>query len=253
MNRILILVIASGFLRAQDLAAVVKRGEAVFASTCSVGYCHGSKGSVGSAPRLAARGFDQNYIATTVARGISGTAMPPFATTLPRADFAAVVAYVATLNGVTNSSLGGQGSIPPTEPEAPPSAEGARGRALFSEAVRGFGRCSTCHEVDGIGISVATPMSQIPASVSAFRSMSTPQVSTARTDTEAMPALVVSNTKRALVFYDLTTPPPVLRTLEPSALTLSTGSSWRHSSVIESYRDEELGSILEYLRAVLKP
>jgi hypothetical protein len=96
-------------------------------------------------------------------------------------------------------------------------------------------------------------MSQIPANVSAFRSMSTPQVSTARTDTEAMPVLVVSNTKRAVIFYDLTTPPPVLRTLEPSALTLSTGSSWRHSSAVESYRDAELGSILEYLRTVLKP
>jgi mono/diheme cytochrome c family protein len=253
MNRALLLVIASGLLRAQDLADVVKRGEAVFASTCAVGYCHGSKGSAGGAPRLAARGFDQNYIANTVARGISGTAMPSFANTLPRPDFAAVVAYVAALNGIAKPALGGPGSIPATQPEAPTSAEAARGRALFSEAVRGFGRCSTCHEVNGIGISVATPISQIPATVAALRSLSTPQVSTAMAGTESMPALVVSNTKRAAIFYDLTAPPPVLRTLEPSAVEVSTGSSWRHASVIESYSDTELAAILEYLRTVLKP
>src|SRR6516164_4823632 len=135
MNPALVLIIASGFLQAQDLADVVKRGEAVFASTCAVGYCHGSKGSAGSAPRLAARGFDQNYIATTVARGISGTAMPSFARSLPRPDLAAVIAYLATLNGVANPSLGDQGSAPATPPEAPRSAEAARGRALFSDAV----------------------------------------------------------------------------------------------------------------------
>jgi hypothetical protein len=80
--------------------------------------------------------------------------------------------------------------------------------------------------------------------------LSTPQVSTAKTDTETMPALVVSNTKRAVIFYDLTTAPPVLRTLEPSAVTVGTGSSWRHASVIESYNDTDLGAILDYLRAV---
>ena len=253
MNRILILIFAAGFVRAQDLADVVKRGEAVFASTCAVGYCHGSKGSAGSAPRLAARGFDQSYIATTAARGIARTAMPSFASALSRPDFTAVVAYIATLNGIANPSLGDREDIPSTQSKAPPSAEAARGRVLFSDAVRGFGRCSTCHEVNGIGISVATPISQIPASVSVFRSLSTPQVSTAIVDTESIPVLVVSNTKRSVIFYDLTLAPPVLRTLEPSAVEVSTGSSWRHASVIESYSDTELAAILEYLRTVLKP
>jgi hypothetical protein len=31
------------------------------------------------------------------------------------------------------------------------------------------------------------------------------------------------------------------------------GSTWRHASVIGSYNDAELGSILIYLRDVLKP
>src|SRR6516225_5028023 len=41
------------------------------------------------------------------------------------------------------------------------------------------------------------------------------------------PALVISKGSRNVVFYDLTTPPPVLVTAEPSAVRISDGSSWR--------------------------
>ena len=63
-----------------------------------------------------------------------------------------------------------------------------------------------------------------------------------------MPALVVSKRTRGFIFYDLTTPPPVLRTEEPSAAKLTDVSTWKHSSVISSYNDAELEFILEYLR-----
>ena len=41
-----------------------------------------------------------------VARGIPGTGMRSFATVLSRPDLVAVVAYVATLNGVANPKIG---------------------------------------------------------------------------------------------------------------------------------------------------
>jgi mono/diheme cytochrome c family protein len=252
---VLLGALSGALSRAQNLEEIVKRGETVFASTCATGYCHGPKGSPGGAPRLAARGFDQNYIAGTLARGIPGTAMASFAATLSRADFTAVVAYLATLNGmpngIANPSLAVLGSAPPA-PAPTLTPEAARGRALFSDAVRGFGRCSTCHEVNGIGISVATPISEIPASVGALRSLSTPQVSTATANSESMPALLVGNTRRAVIFYDLTTVPPVLRTMDPAAVKIADGASWRHASVIASYNDAELAAILEYLRAAGK-
>ena len=94
-------------------------------------------------------------------RGLPGTAMPAFGTTLSRADLIAVITYVASLNGIANPSINlgpGPGAAGP--PEAALSAEAERGRALFFDAVRGFGRCSTCHEVNGIGISVTTPYRQ---------------------------------------------------------------------------------------------
>src|SRR5580693_4490673 len=78
----------------------IKRGEQVFAKSCATGYCHGVRGQSSGAPRLAGRGFNQAYINNVVTRGIPGTGMASFAAVLSRPDLAAVVAYVATLNGV---------------------------------------------------------------------------------------------------------------------------------------------------------
>jgi mono/diheme cytochrome c family protein len=229
-------------------------GEKVFAQSCATGYCHGAKGAPAGAPRLAGRGFDQTYITNTIMRGLPGTAMPAFGTTLPRADLAAVIAYVAGLNGIANPvvNLGpGPGAVGPAE--TPLSAGAERGRALFFDAVRGFGRCSTCHEVNGVGIPVSTPISQIPADAAALRALATPDVRTVTVDGEAMPALVVSQTKTRALFYDLTSVPPVLRTVNPDALKVTEGSAWRHASVIKAYDDAELAAILSFLREVIKP
>jgi len=45
----------------------------------------------------------------------------------------------------------------------------------------------------------------------------------------------------------------VLRTLEPLSVKIAEGSPWRHASVIGSYSDAELDTILMYLREVVKP
>ncbi len=247
MKRALLLFALPALIPAQDL---VKQGEAVFSKSCATGYCHGARGANGGAPRVAARGFDQAFIRNTVTNGVASTAMPAFGTVLSRADLTAVVAYVASLNGVTNL-VGNSG--PPDTAKVRLSGDAARGRDLFSDSVRGFARCSTCHEVAGIGIPVATPIAHVPAGAAALKALATPQISTATVGSESMPALVVSKTANAVIFYDLTTPPPVLRTESPSAVQTRDGSSWRHASVIGSYNDAELAAILSYLRAVVKP
>ena len=244
-------LIAAGTLAsAQNLPDILKQGEKVFNQTCATGYCHGVKGAAGAAPRLAARGFDQAFVINTVTRGVAGTAMPAFGASLPPSDLIAVVAYVATLNGIANPNLP---AAPAATPQTPLSPEAARGRELFSDAVRGFARCSTCHLVNGIGISVATPIAQIPASVPALRALAAPQVSTATAGGETMPALVLSKTSRNVLLYDLTELPPVLRTFEPASVSVAESSDWRHASVIDSYSDAELRSILMYLHDVVKP
>jgi mono/diheme cytochrome c family protein len=236
----------------QNLADVVKQGEQVFAKTCATGYCHGVRGGPSGAPRLAARGFDQPYIDSVVTRGVADTGMPSFATRLSRPDLVAVVAYVATLNGIANPYFraGGAAAVAPG-PQL--TGEAARGAKLFSEAVRGFGRCSTCHEAGGFGVSVAAPIANVPASAATLKALATPNVKTGSMSGESMPVLVLADGKQGAVFYDLTSAPPVQRNALPGAVKFTDGSNWRHSSAIAAYNDSELDAVLSYLRAVVRP
>jgi hypothetical protein len=107
--------------------------------------------------------------------------------------------------------------------------------------------------VNRIGIPVATPIAKVPADVQTLRALLTPQVSTATMNGESMPALVLTQAKARTMFYDLTSAPPVLRTADPAAAKITAGSAWKHASAIASYKDDELASILTYLRTAVKP
>jgi mono/diheme cytochrome c family protein len=248
---LLLLVPALAWPQSRSQHDALQRGEQVFSQSCATGYCHGSKGGAGGAPRLAGRGFNQAYINGAVARGIPGTGMRSFATVLSRSDLVAVVAYVATLNGVADPNVSLDGSAAALSSKPTLKGEAAVGARLFTEAARGFGRCSTCHEVGGFGISVAAPIAQLPASVAALKALATPNVKTGTLDDESMPVLVLSDGKQSTLFYDLTSAPPVERNAQPGFVKFTDGSSWRHSSVIGAYNDSELATILAYLRAVI--
>jgi mono/diheme cytochrome c family protein len=241
--------------QSQDPAEILRRGEDVYTANCATGYCHGPRGATAGAPRLAARGFDLPFLNGTIGRGVSGTAMAGFSGKLPPGDLAAVVAYVANLNGIVNvaPSAGGLGGATASPSPRSLSPDATRGRDLFIDAVRGVDRCSTCHEVDGLGIPVAAPIATIPADVQALRAMATPRVATATLDGQAMPALVISKGSRVAIFYDLTARPPVLRTTEPGAAAFIDGSAWQHSSALGSYNTAALDSILAFLRAAVTP
>lgn len=257
MNRALLasFLILPSLALAQDVATFVKTGADLFEKNCSSGHCHGLKGAGGGAPRLSGRGFDQAYINNTVSRGVTGTSMPAFAGQLSRPEVTAIVAYVATLNGIANPSINmGPGAGGPAVPAGPVlTGEALRGRELFSEAIRGFARCSTCHEVGGIGIPVAANIAKVPANAAALKALATPAVSTATVDGEAMPILMVGRKAQSVTFYDLTVVPPVLRTVAPSAVKTSDGSTWKHSAAFSNYSDADLNAVLAYLKAVTQP
>jgi mono/diheme cytochrome c family protein len=241
------------FCSAQNAAIVVKQGEAVFSKTCATGYCHGIRGGPSGAPRLAARGFGQAYISRVVRDGVPDTGMVSFTTRLSPPELVAVIAYVATLNGIANPDVSMDGVAEAVSTRPTLTGEAARGARLFSEAVRGFGRCSTCHEVGGFGIPVAAPLAKVPASAAELKALATPDVKTGAIGGETMPVLVLSQRKQATVFYDLTSAPPVQRNAEPGSVKFTDGTIWRHSAVIAAYNDSELAAILDYLRAVIKP
>ena len=179
--------------------------------------------------------------------------MPAFGTSLSRAELTAVVAYVSALNGIANPAIAAAGPVAAGPAEPALSPEAARGRSLFSEATRGFARCSTCHELNGIGMAVTTPIGKVPADASALKSLATPNVATATVDGEAMPILMVGRKSQSVAFYDLTVAPPVLRTVAPTAIQTRDGSGWKHASAAGSYSDAELSAILAYLRTAVRP
>jgi cytochrome c553 len=242
--RFLALLLFTSIAFAQDLAS---RGADIYVKSCATGYCHGVKGAGGGAPRLAARGFDEAYISRVIRLGINGAAMPAFGTTLSRLDLLAVIAYVGSLNGIApNPNL----VIQRGPPQRTLSPEAARGRALFYEATRGFGRCSTCHLVDGLGIAITDPIAKIPATAAALRDLATPKVGTTTAEGDSFPALVLSKGVTHVKVYDLTVAPPVLRVFPAAVAKIQEGSAWRHAAVIASYSDADLEAILLFLRVV---
>jgi len=232
-------------IRAQALTPeqTLKHGADMFAQTCTQSYCHGSYGAAGGAPRLANRGFTGDYIEKVVTYGIPGTPMAAWGQVLPLAEVRAIIAYVGSLNGIVPSANSGP---PPVL-----SGEAARGRDLFFDPMH-LQRCSNCHRVNEKGLPVTPAISNVPGNTAALRSMATPRVSTATIDGQTMPALLASRIPKEIKLYDLTSFPPVLRTVPPSGVKLTDGSSWNHATVLGDYSDAELESILEYLRAVKK-
>jgi mono/diheme cytochrome c family protein len=166
--------------------------------------------------------------------------MPSFATKLSRQGLVTVVAYVATLNDITNPNVGEASAAATGSSRRALTGEAARGARLFAEAVRGFGRCSTCHEVDYFGTSVASPIAEVPTSVEKLKALATPKVTTGTMVGESMPVLVLSEGKQNTVFYDLTSTPPMQRNAEPGSVKFTGDTNWRHSSVIEAYDDSGL-------------
>ena len=250
---LLFLLLGCLAVSAQDLTSILKRGQEVFQVTCSSGYCHGLNGIGAGGPRLADRGFDQAHLNATISRGIPGTSMPAFVEKLSAPDRIAVIAYVAKLNGIVepNVTSAREASVQPVGPTL--STLALQGRALFYDQTRssGFGRCSTCHQVNGVGIPVTTAITSVPRNVSALRALETPRVQSITLNGDRSPALVVSRGSRRTIYYDLSLIPPVQRQASTVDLLVVQGGPWSHSSVIGAYDDSELQLILIFLREVI--
>jgi mono/diheme cytochrome c family protein len=229
-------------LLAQAPAAPEARGAKIFAQSCAVGYCHGSGGSAGRAPRITGRGFERPYVLKVVRGGIGGTGMPGFQGRLGDAEIAAVVNYVVAISGGIVTEAGPVAARP-----APPAVE--RGRELFFDAVRGT-RCSTCHALEGRGIAIGPNLGVLArASAAGIRKAAAPNVRSADIAGDRFPALLVEQKEDWLKLYDLTKPPPVLRTVAASETRLDgAAGGWSHAAAIAHYTDAELASVAEYLR-----
>ena len=133
------------------------------------------------------------------------------------------------------------------------SAETQKGRDHFADQVRGMTRCSLCHQADGVGFPVTLPIKNVPANIAELRAVKTPNVETATAEGDQFAALAIDKNGSQPKLYDLTTPPPVLRTFEKGQVTFHAGSTWQHTDMLKPYSEQELQLILQFLQAVAKP
>ena len=252
-------MIAVALLLAQGAAgpALVARGERIFAQNCSVGYCHGVAGAAGRGPRLRGRSFTKDYLSSVTRDGIPSSAMPAWKGRLPEADIRAVVEYVASLANATEEPPPGNpmppGAGPATLPRFNGPADAGRGLALFSDPVRE--NCAVCHEAGGRGIAIGPGLTAAPPKTAAelksgIHATEARHVLRAVLQSgENFPALLVSQSGDEVKLYDLTAPPPVLRSFaRTQVVSLAPDPAWRHEDVSKVYSADELEEIVAYLR-----
>jgi hypothetical protein len=100
---------------------------------------------------------------------------------------------------------------------------------------------------------VTPALANIPSDVAGLRALSTPKVVNATLNGRTFPALVVSQTREQVKLYDVTTVPAVLVGGPPASVKVGDVASWKHSSVLGAYSDDDLKDVLEYLHAMTQP
>ena len=189
-------------------------GAELFATTCQV--CHGQAGIGGVGPALRGAKFTADYVRKVLQDGRPGTMMPGFTGTMSAAEIADVTRYVVRLQAPDGPAPGGL--------RGDPNA----GQAVFF--MKGSARsCSVCHSVEGRGGSVGPDlMSKIAGQspkqifqkiiVVPHRSAD-PAYSTVRLTTKTgaiLTGIRSGETKDAVLFYDTSSLPPILRTIPKS-------------------------------------
>ncbi len=194
-------------------------GAELFATTCQV--CHGQAGIGGVGPALRGAKFTADYVRKVLQDGRPGTMMPGFTSTMSVAEIADVTRYVVRLQAPDGPAPGGL--------RGDPNA----GQAIFF--MKGSARsCSVCHSVEGRGGSVGPDlMSKIAGQspkqifqkiiVVPHRSAD-PAYSTVRLTTRTgaiLTGIRSGETKDAVLFYDTSSLPPILRTIPKADITAS--------------------------------
>lgn len=225
-----------------------EKGAQVFRQTCAQGYCHGSGGTQGRAPKLIGRAYDGAAALKIIREGVPNTGMPGFGQRLSGAELDAVTAYVVRISGGDLSTL----TASAKNAAAAMPADAAKGKALFFDALRGVNRCGTCHAMEGMGTAVGPNLATGSHTVEAIRNGKPASIRQASIGAERMPALVVEQTTDSVRFYDLGGMPPVLRTAAKGTVTFQGGSGWRHAEAIKGYSAADLEAIATYLNWAAK-
>lgn len=240
-------------LLAQSVVPNMAAGEKIFAQSCSVGYCHGAAGAAGRGPRLRGRAFTADYLYRVIADGIPNSAMPAWKGRLDETQIRAVVSYVMSLASATEPAPPANPMPPGVGPAAlsrfngPPQAE--RGHELFFDASHDM-RCGVCHALGGRGIAIGPDLGNsrdVAAGMDAAHSQHV--LAAVLNDGEKFPALLAGQEGDRVKLYDLSVPPPVLRTLNRAEIkSMAQDAGWSHQALLSGYTAAQLNDIVAYIR-----
>jgi mono/diheme cytochrome c family protein len=225
-----------------------QEGAKVFKLTCAQGYCHGSGGTQGRAPKLIGQNYEAAAVRKIVEAGVSGTGMPAFKDRLNAEQMNAVLFYVVRISGGDASKVNLTAAGAGAGKQMP--ADALKGKSAFFDALKGVNRCSTCHALEDIGLPVGPNLSTGgPYTAAAIRAGkdATVRLATVAAFKDSFPALVAEQRGDWLKVYDLTVAPPVLRTLNKSEVKFAGGATWKHTEATKAYTDSELEAVAAYL------
>jgi len=258
---------------------LIARGSALFAQSCSVGYCHGVAGKAGRGPRLRGREWDKNYLFKVTFEGIPNSSMPAWKNRLTEADIGAVVAYILTLSKLTSASAeapvpaapatsGSAAASEPssTRPESSSADSGLlgnaeKGKALFFDSSNDW-HCAACHRIGGAGASVGPELSGVKSRAvkdlfidivlpSARLSPDRPFLSITTKSGEQIQGVKSEESSSHIKLYDIGSLPAVLRNLpkdQIQKLDIQSRSAMP-AQYGEMYTVKQLLDIIAFLKA----
>ena len=209
----------------------IAEGATLFAPICGTGYCHGTGGSGGGAPRIRGKGLEANDIFKAIRNGVGGTPMPAFKSTYSEEQIWKLVAFVMSPPGAEgNVTIQPATSIPPPIPapakvaNSPIVGDGQAGKNIFFDSTQPKS-CQACHAVDGVGASIGPDLSAVAtrAPKELFLSIILPHdkvepryLSTRLTlaDGDKLVGLAKQEREDEVELYDVTELPAVLRTVQ---------------------------------------
>jgi putative heme-binding domain-containing protein len=235
----------------------LKQGRDLYAISCTNSFCHGPAGAAGQAPALKNRDLTPDFIMNTVLRGRPGTPMPAFENDFTPEEIAAIVAYVASLSprsAASAAAIQPANIVETAEPKL--TAQAARGRELFFDMAQP-GYCAACHSFRNLGGPVGPDLAAIgkTAPQQIYESMAHPAAGNpayptvrAKTrDGEAFIGIERDDRDDAIRVYDLSSLPPVLRSIPKSDVTAEAAIAYDHH--LSSLPDQTIADLIAFLKS----
>jgi hypothetical protein len=138
--------------------------------------------------------------------------------------------------------------------KAAPTPQIERGRDLFTHSKKGVA-CKTCHYLGGVGTAIGPDLTtmakygSLHSIVMTMHMQMTEYVYRVKTTVTSFPGILKGTYGDRVEYYDLSTIPPVLRTVfKNQIVSAERDQTWKHPPARANYTQQELADIVAYLK-----